>query len=312
MSSCSFFRHIKICQTQTLNMSCFWNASHFDPLNCIVRGRRVVGIEKRHSMHQSRRHFHARNSYIVHSKHNELENTKLHAVPNASYSTFSSSTRIRKIKLQSKWVWTAKIMYSSSWNTLIDRLQLKCDSTRWRTGGKVKGKLANWVGSLFTLPRNMVYPALLLLMCTPRLSVVDWTDAPAGLNGWYRQPTRCSKIGFIDSFKLALRVSGDSFTHLQEHFYCIYGFLEQCTDPAVCCRPVTQIGSNLCHFTSNARSHKRQDLNGLVPFAERRNLVSARVPSHFNCPLPFRTVRRDREYADNTGRQCTRKRGVVK
>jgi len=28
------------------------------------------------------------------------------------------------------------------------------------------------------------------------------------------------------------------------------------------------------------------DLNGLVRFAERRNLVSARVPSHFNRPLP--------------------------
>ena len=48
----------------------------------------------------------------------------------------------------------------------------------------------------------MVYPALLRLMSTPRLPVLDWTDAPA-------------------------------------------------------------------------------DLNGLVRFAERRNLVSARVPSHF-------------------------------
>jgi hypothetical protein len=27
------------------------------------------------------------------------------------------------------------------------------------------------------------------------------------------------------------------------------------------------------------------DLDGHVRFAERRNLVSARVPSHFNCPL---------------------------
>jgi hypothetical protein len=27
------------------------------------------------------------------------------------------------------------------------------------------------------------------------------------------------------------------------------------------------------------------DLNGLVPFAERRNLVSARVTSHFNWPV---------------------------
>jgi len=28
------------------------------------------------------------------------------------------------------------------------------------------------------------------------------------------------------------------------------------------------------------------DLNGLVRFAERRNLVPARVPLHFNWPLP--------------------------
>jgi len=28
------------------------------------------------------------------------------------------------------------------------------------------------------------------------------------------------------------------------------------------------------------------DLNGLVRFAERLNLVSVRVPSHFNWPLP--------------------------
>jgi len=49
----------------------------------------------------------------------------------------------------------------------------------------VKGKLANGVGSQysFTLPRNMVYPALLPLMRTPRLPVIDWTDAPADLNG---------------------------------------------------------------------------------------------------------------------------------
>jgi len=53
----------------------------------------------------------------------------------------------------------------------------------------------------------MVYPALLPLMRTPRLPVVDCTDAPA-------------------------------------------------------------------------------DLNGLVRFAERRNLVSARVPPHLNWPVP--------------------------
>jgi hypothetical protein len=46
----------------------------------------------------------------------------------------------------------------------------------------------------------------------------------ASLVQWHQQPTRCSKICFIDSFKLALHVSGDSFAHLQEHFDCIYSF----------------------------------------------------------------------------------------
>jgi hypothetical protein len=71
------------------------------------------------------------------------------------------------------------------------------------------GETGEWSGYPVpsTLPRNMVYPALLPLMRTPLLPVVDWTDAPA-------------------------------------------------------------------------------DLNGLVRFAERRNLVSARVLSHLNWPLP--------------------------
>jgi hypothetical protein len=38
----------------------------------------------------------------------------------------------------------------------------------------------------WVLLRNVVYPALLSLMRTPRLSVVDWTDAPADLNGLVR------------------------------------------------------------------------------------------------------------------------------
>ena len=58
------------------------------------------------------------------------------------------------------------------------------------------------------------------------------------------QPTRCSKICFTDSFKLALHVSGDSFAHLQENFDCIYSFLEKWTYSVVCCQPVTQIGWN--------------------------------------------------------------------
>ena len=103
-------------------------------------------------------------------------------------------------------------------HTKEDRVQLKPDGTRWRTGGEVKGKLVNGVGSQYSsLPRNMVYPALLPLMRTPRLPVVDWTDAPA-------------------------------------------------------------------------------DLNGLVRFAERQNMVSARVPSHFKPSLP-RVPDKNKEWA---------------
>jgi hypothetical protein len=94
------------------------------------------------------------------------------------------------------------------WEPVMGRHHLKCDGTRWRSGGEVKGKLANGVGSQYPSHylRNKVYPALLPLMRTPPLPLVDWTDAPA-------------------------------------------------------------------------------NLNGLVRFAERRNLVSARVPSHFNWPV---------------------------
>ena len=43
-----------------------------------------------------------------------------------------------------------------------------------------------WVASTLTPPPNVVYPALLTLMRTPRLPAVDWTDAPTDLNGLVR------------------------------------------------------------------------------------------------------------------------------
>ena len=63
----------------------------------------------------------------------------------------------------------------------------------------------------------------------------------------YQQPTRFSTMCFICPFKLPLNVSGDSFAHLQERFDCIYSCLEHCTDCAVCCRPVTPVGSRQHH-----------------------------------------------------------------
>ena len=87
----------------------------------------------------------------------------------------------------------------------------------WHTvthGRGSEGETGEWSvwPILFTLPRNMVYPALLPLMRTTPLPVVDWTDASA-------------------------------------------------------------------------------DLNGLVRFAERRNLVSVRVPSHFKRSLQTEALR---------------------
>jgi hypothetical protein len=52
---------------------------------------------------------------------------------------------------------------------------------KWRGNWRM-----NWVASTLTLPRNVVYPALLPLIRTPRLPVVDWTDAPSDLNGLFR------------------------------------------------------------------------------------------------------------------------------
>jgi hypothetical protein len=68
------------------------------------------------------------------------------------------------------------------------RLQLKPDGTRWRTWGGVKGKLANGVGSQYsshylgTRCIQHYYRWCAQLGCT----AVDWTDAPADLNGLVR------------------------------------------------------------------------------------------------------------------------------
>ena len=74
---------------------------------------------------------------------------------------------------------------------------------KWRGNWRME-----WLASTLKLPRNVVYPALLTLMRTPRLPAVDWSDDPS-------------------------------------------------------------------------------DLDGLVRFGERRNLVSARVPSRFKRTIPY-------------------------
>ena len=69
-------------------------------------------------------------------------------------------------------------MVDSSWNVMAHG---DAREGKWRGNWQME-----WVSSTLTLPRNMVYPALLPLMRTPRLPVVDWTDALAYLNGLVR------------------------------------------------------------------------------------------------------------------------------
>ena len=52
---------------------------------------------------------------------------------------------------------------------------------KWRGNWRME-----WVASTLTRPLNMVYPALLTLMRTPRLPAIDWIDAPKDLNGHVR------------------------------------------------------------------------------------------------------------------------------
>jgi len=71
---------------------------------------------------------------------------------------------------------------------------IQCVESSWNVmahGDAREGKWSGnwrmeWVASTLTLPRNMVYPALLPLMRTPRLPAVDWNDASADLNGLIR------------------------------------------------------------------------------------------------------------------------------
>jgi len=61
---------------------------------------------------------------------------------------------------------------------------------KWRGNWRIE-----WVASTLTLPRKVVYPALLTLMRTTRLPAVDWNDAPRRFK-WTRPFRRKTKSGF--------------------------------------------------------------------------------------------------------------------
>jgi len=82
-----------------------------------------------------------------------------------------------------------------------------------RKGKRRRNWRMEWVASTLTLPRNMVYPALLLLMRTPRLPAVDWTDDPADLNGLVRFAERRNLVSALvpSYFKWPLATFGGTW-----------------------------------------------------------------------------------------------------
>jgi hypothetical protein len=87
--------------------------------------------------------------------------------------------------------------------------------------GKWRGN-SNGVGSpiLFTLPRNMVYPALLPLMRTHRLPVVDWTDVPRRFK-CTRPFRRKTKSGFC-ACAITFQTQSNTYRHKMNHWRTSY------------------------------------------------------------------------------------------
>jgi hypothetical protein len=89
--------------------------------------------------------------------------------------------RSQKHRWNENWKWKRTVLseervpVQSSWNVMAHG---DTREGKWRGNWRME-----WVASNLTLPQNMVYPALLQLIHTSRLQVVDWTDAPVGLNG---------------------------------------------------------------------------------------------------------------------------------
>ena len=103
----------------------------------------------------------------------------------------------------------------------VVRVQLKCDGTRCRTGGEVKGKMANGVGSQYPSHYLGTWCIHHYLRRTPRLPVVDSTDAPADLNGLVRFAEIRNLVStYVSShFKRSLQREGsqDFYSPSNEH-----------------------------------------------------------------------------------------------
>ena len=90
------------------------------------------------------------------------------------------------------------------------RVQLKCDGTLWHTGGEVKGKLANGVGSQYPSHYLGTWCIQHYYRWCAHLGwpVVDWTDAPCRFK-WTRPFRGKTKIWFL---RVCHHISTDLYT----------------------------------------------------------------------------------------------------
>jgi len=142
-------------------------------------------------------------------------------------------------------------------------------------------------------------------MRTPRLPAVDWTDAPTDLNGlvrfgekWnlvsVRVPSRSARaIRPVQDWRSAAAIVESSWNVMAHgdardkwrgnwRMEWVASTLHTTSKHGV--SSITTADAHTS--TASSRPYALADLNGLVHFAERRNLVSARVPSHFKRSLP--------------------------
>jgi len=134
-----------------------------------------------------------------------------------------------------------------------------------------EGKTDEWSGLqvLFTLPRNMACPALLPLMHTPWLPVVDWTDSPRRFK-WTRPVRRKTKSGFCAcavTFQLA-----STFHACQAHI----APLAACSHPLPFCVP-----PSLMSTQSSTQCYSSLHLNLMILHARWENKEpELKKPSH--------------------------------
>ena len=132
----------------------------------------------------------------------------------------------------------------------------------------------------------MVYPALLPLMRTPRLPAVDWTDAPRRFK-WTR-PFIISKEVDSSWNVMAHSDAREGKWRGNWRMQWVVSTLHTTSEHGV--SSITTADAHTSAASSRLNWRPTADLNGLVRFAGRRNMVSACVTSHFKRSLAVFSV----------------------